>query len=471
MLLVFGWHQLPSISKGTGGLGRISDASLEALPPKRVGCPPFAILGYNLLWVKSRPKRLIKGGSMTRRSTQRRRRYPLQYAPHLLLASLVIVTTSAAFAQYEKQVEYLQNLRSPLRPTGDQCRAMSAAFSDATRKLNEAHDKCLNSGGSQPSGKTCSKASCQNLHTLRDYSQERSAAESKVCNERARLVEAEQREWDAQVRASQEAHRQQVQQAQQYQRQLEEAQHGSIRAAAASAPPTPKSDPTVTAGQVSEIAETIETGAEYLEGAGSAQEAAGQAIKRDKSIRGPVRNSIGDKMINSSKGKVAIGKAVGAGATIVDTGAKLADGDYGGVAENAIEHVFDRVASAWCAQAGPAAAGCEAVYIGGKIVGQGINAATKAVTGTSMRDHVTDIYYERANNPDWQYDYLEERTGIPADNWKSEAADAARQPVSPNATAPKAATCSTLANEPARQQLAQSDRARYLELWNSCNKK
>ncbi len=124
-------------------------------------------------------------------------------------------TTISNPPQYEKQVDYLQNLKSPLRPTGDQCKAMTAAFTDASRKISEAHDQCLNSGGAQTSGKTCPKASCQGLHDLRDLAQQRASAEAKTCSERASLVGAEQRESQARAQASQDAYRRQMQQAQQ----------------------------------------------------------------------------------------------------------------------------------------------------------------------------------------------------------------------------------------------------------------
>lgn len=268
----------------------------------------------------------------------------------------------------------------------------------------------------------------------------------------------------------------------QYQQQLREAQHGSIKASPPSLPSTPNSRPDITPDDVSEAARGVDAGAEILEAAGLAQEAAGRAIKGDKSIRGPVRNSIGDKRINASKRKVGLGKSVGTAAAIIDSGAKLADGDYGGLAENGIELVIDKVASAWCAQAGPLKSGCEAVYIGGKLAGAGINAGTKALTGTTMRDHVTDIYYKQIyevpQGPDWQSNYLEERTGVPSGTWKFEektgADSSEKKSVMSNTSASNATnanqTCSALSNESSRQSLAQSDFASYLKLWNSCKK-
>lgn len=324
------------------------------------------------------------------------------------LAGVAVLAASVAFAQYEKQVEYLQNLRSPLRPTGDHCKAMSAAFSDATQKLNHAHDQCLNSGGSsQPSGKTCSKASCQNLHTLRDYAQERAAAESKVCNERARLVEAEQRQWEAQVRASQEAHRQQVQQAQQR---------------AVSPPPAVQRSPL------------------------PVQQPAPAAVASSPPTRSQVPSSA------SAPEKTAVTRlceSLASAETCASIGPKIEGFWNDPMTQATVENLKNATAAAAESGVHDVRPGLSAPAI--STVGGAVSAVGGVVTNVGIG--ALDPEVAKGVQAIW-----ERRGGRhPAD--KILAEDEWNY-----------ASCATLDNAGARQRLAEHDQARYLQLWNSCKK-
>lgn len=86
-------------------------------------------------------------------------------------------------------------LSSPWRPTSyDECNALYQEFAQEIAMLNAQHDACLqDSPSDESSGGSCSKISCQGLHSARDSAYRRSNDETSTCRRKVSEFQAEQR--------------------------------------------------------------------------------------------------------------------------------------------------------------------------------------------------------------------------------------------------------------------------------------
>lgn len=88
-------------------------------------------------------------------------------------------------------------LRAPLSPRSyDECSELAQEFREATRRLSEQHLECLDGtpadeGGS---GDSCSKVSCQLLHTTREKASRKADEEVRTCRQRVSDFLTKQRE-------------------------------------------------------------------------------------------------------------------------------------------------------------------------------------------------------------------------------------------------------------------------------------
>lgn len=98
-------------------------------------------------------------------------------------------------------------LSSPWRPTSnDECSALQQEFSAEVSGLTAQHQACLADTPSDPNdGGSCSKASCQALHSAMDSASRKSSAETSLCRQRVSEYLAAQRQEAEQRRKAAEA--------------------------------------------------------------------------------------------------------------------------------------------------------------------------------------------------------------------------------------------------------------------------
>ena len=94
-------------------------------------------------------------------------------------------------------------LSSPISPTSaEECTALSAEFAEETSELNAQHSQCLEGSPNEGSnGGTCSKSSCQALHTALYEAQRKGDEEGRVCRDRLGMYLAEKRKEAERQRA------------------------------------------------------------------------------------------------------------------------------------------------------------------------------------------------------------------------------------------------------------------------------
>lgn len=120
-----------------------------------------------------------------------------QWGPSLSHAQVFFSTPSTGYTL----------LSAPLSPTSrDECTALDRAFDQELRTLNQQHDQCLaGTTRERPGAGTCSKPSCQALHTARDEAGERRHQEGRVCRDRVGEYQAEKRRQEEQERQARES--------------------------------------------------------------------------------------------------------------------------------------------------------------------------------------------------------------------------------------------------------------------------
>ncbi len=95
-------------------------------------------------------------------------------------------------------------LSAPLFPTSPEaCDALQQEFSDIQQELSAQHDQCLRDAPDQEHGDdggTCSKSSCQSLHTARDQAGKYAQQEVGLCRRRLNDHLTEQRRRDERAR-------------------------------------------------------------------------------------------------------------------------------------------------------------------------------------------------------------------------------------------------------------------------------
>lgn len=98
-------------------------------------------------------------------------------------------------------------LSSPWRPTSnDECSALQQEFSAEVSGLTGQHQACLADTPADPNeGGSCSKASCQALHSAMDSASRKSSAETSLCRQRVGEYLAAQRQEAEQRRKTAEA--------------------------------------------------------------------------------------------------------------------------------------------------------------------------------------------------------------------------------------------------------------------------
>jgi len=127
-------------------------------------------------------------------------------------------------------------LSAPTAPTSyNVCNALAQEFSTEIQTLNRQHDECLQGASKEESGQggSCSKASCQALHTARDKATVAASQEAKVCSERVAKYMADQQQAQAtrQRRAEIEAERDRRQQSMQQSRDQRDKARGAAEKA------------------------------------------------------------------------------------------------------------------------------------------------------------------------------------------------------------------------------------------------
>lgn len=120
-------------------------------------------------------------------------------------------------------------MSSPWSPTSyGECDALQQEFSQEVAQLNAQHEACLQGAPSDDpnGGGSCSKASCQAVHSARDAASRKSVAETGICRKRVgEYLAAQRREEEARRRAQEAAEREARQ------REREEAERKAAREA------------------------------------------------------------------------------------------------------------------------------------------------------------------------------------------------------------------------------------------------
>ncbi|MEK9142230.1 MAG: hypothetical protein AAB308_14340, partial [Nitrospirota bacterium] len=95
-------------------------------------------------------------------------------------------------------------LHAPIDPTSPEaCEALQEEFTDIQQEIDAQHGQCLRDAPDEEQGDdhgTCSKASCQRLHTARDEAGQMARQETRICRQRLNDYLAEQRREDEQAR-------------------------------------------------------------------------------------------------------------------------------------------------------------------------------------------------------------------------------------------------------------------------------
>jgi len=113
-----------------------------------------------------------------------------------LLASLQTRASARDLVSLMPSTRWIM-LSSPLfLHSHDKCNTLAQEFSGVNGALSEQHEACLDGAPSDEggSGGTCSKASCQFLHTTRDKASRRSTEETSACRQKVNAYLAEERE-------------------------------------------------------------------------------------------------------------------------------------------------------------------------------------------------------------------------------------------------------------------------------------
>lgn len=95
----------------------------------------------------------------------------------------LFLAVSLSTAQYFIPSLRYTILSVPLFPTSyDECSALEEKFAREVRELHTQHEQCLAGAPREESseGGTCSKASCQALHTARDDAGEKRSQEGRI---------------------------------------------------------------------------------------------------------------------------------------------------------------------------------------------------------------------------------------------------------------------------------------------------
>lgn len=341
----------------------------------------------------------------------------------LLFSALVLGTASAVgYAQltpadYNKQVDYLRSLSAPVDPTPALCASLNKAFDERRTTYDAEHEKCLAAyPEAQQRQGSCSRAECQPLHSLRDLTDEMKAAQSKLCNQRLAIAQAKQREWDERVRASQEYYRKQIEQSQ------KERNEAWLR-------------------------DEGERARAWLKQQGQQGQQAARASTDPPAPRPTTDPAFGPATPPSRASAPC--RVFFTAETCTGMAESI---DYWWTDDPNAEATRENAKNLAAARADPSglragltspavgSAVSGASLVGGVIIGVGIEALNDEVAvgvGGVLQGSRSVRAAERVLMQDeWTY-----------------------------------AGCSTLSNEPARQRLAADNKARYLELWNSCNRK
>ncbi len=104
------------------------------------------------------------------------------------------------------------SLMAPLSPTSPEaCNELQQEFAEIQQELHVQHEQCLRDAPGDERGDdggTCSKSSCQALHTARDEAGKKARQEVGICRERLSTYLAEKRREDERARrAAEEAER------------------------------------------------------------------------------------------------------------------------------------------------------------------------------------------------------------------------------------------------------------------------
>ena len=93
-------------------------------------------------------------------------------------------------------------LSSPLSPTSyEECQALNQKFSEIISQLSADHEECLQGAprDDQGAGGTCSKTSCQALHTAMDEARKKASREGQTCSARLSAYLEEKRKEAAEA--------------------------------------------------------------------------------------------------------------------------------------------------------------------------------------------------------------------------------------------------------------------------------
>jgi hypothetical protein len=129
--------------------------------------------------------------------------YPvMKILPSLCLAGMLAALAGSASAESVFPSGRYLLLSSPYSPTShEECQKLGEAFDAEIRQLNAQHDECLKDAPRDDhGGGTCSKASCQGLHTARDEAGKKSRAETGTCRERVNAYLEKKRQEEAEAR-------------------------------------------------------------------------------------------------------------------------------------------------------------------------------------------------------------------------------------------------------------------------------
>jgi hypothetical protein len=173
-------------------------------------------------------------------------------------------------------------------------------------------------------------------------------------------------------------------------------------------PPSKNAPPqgTQPQGLVGQAAEDVQDGAEQIELIGDVASDYGKKLQSDGAfmasrtgrILGRHELGAGEKVIAQGTRLGTIGSAASTGAgyagtaaQVVGYGDKLYRGDVPGLMQSGVEDGLEfAVPKLMC---GPAAAACGVAYSAGSVVGGGLNSLSKWVSGETLQDHMTDVYY------------------------------------------------------------------------------
>lgn len=110
---------------------------------------------------------------------------------------------------------------APINPTTyEECNALSEQFRQLIRGISADHDECLKDAPrGDRGGGTCSKASCQGLHTARDEANKIASSENRLCQDRLSIYRENKRIQESEYRSQQEAQQRQAREAEQSRQQ------------------------------------------------------------------------------------------------------------------------------------------------------------------------------------------------------------------------------------------------------------